>query len=112
MKKKTFRDWGIRFVCHFARNNVSNNMFALIVLPAILIGACWGYGYPALLHALSFQTIHTLMVATKLAKLGWLLAAIPPAVITYFMIHPLCRGIQALLPDTFTVDIFDDRQES
>lgn len=101
MSKTKLKELMVRIVSYYAQHNMSRNTFALLVLPFIGLGFVWGYGYVVLLRALNYETLQPVINAMHVDGIKWLIALIPPVAITYFLLHPVCRGLQVVCPDTF-----------
>lgn len=107
MKKKLW-ELTVRFVCHYARNNVSKNQLALIILPFGGAGLLWGYAYPVLKVAIDAPWLQPVLRAAYLHNLKWAIALLPPLVISYFLLYPICRGIQVACPAEFEEELFEE----
>lgn len=106
--KKRLYDWTVVFVITHAKfNRGTKNLFALIFLPSMALAFFWGYLFPTLVRVIGSDTI---IISPILARLG--ISAYPilaglvfPLVLSYFMLFPLCRGTQVLMPEHFDEEL-------
>lgn len=88
-------------ICHFARPIASKNIFVLLVGPSLGLGFLWGFAFIKISHVTQSPMFLKFLGTFNAEFLAVFLATVPFLLVTYFVLYPISRGIQLLMPETF-----------